>query len=61
MGVIILSLKDVVKKRMKAGQRVSLLLRLYFGSGNFSLLLSFVSILVFACFAIVLFFIHVRL
>ncbi len=44
LGVIILLLKDVVSKRLNSGQRVSFLLRVYYGMGVISILVSITTI-----------------
>ena len=43
-GVIILLLKDVVSKRLNSGQRVSFLLRVYYGMGVISILVTITTI-----------------
>jgi hypothetical protein len=52
--VVLLSLRDVVWKRMLAGQRVSLVLRLYLAHGVMSIALGAVTFIVFAFFGAVL-------
>jgi hypothetical protein len=58
LAVILLLLKDVVQKRIQAGQRVSFLLRLSFGMGVTSLLLWAITAILVVLLATALVFAH---
>jgi hypothetical protein len=58
---VLLSLKDVVRRRMDSGQRVSRLLRVYFGGGAVSLMVWVLTVLLLGIPAIIVLFGVLRL